>query len=217
VAEDKDWTCVLERPCRECGFDSSGVDPVELPGLFIANALDWQATLAGLHRTGRTTAPRGSRGESGVVARGAACDTTSSTVSGAVGGAMVGEWVTRRPTPGVWSPLEYACHVRDVHRLFQDRLQLILVAENPIFPDWDGDQAAEDGVYNQQPSAVVARDLVHAARGTAARYASIEVDQWQRTGQRSDGSPFTVATLGTYQLHDAVHHLHDVRCDRGYV
>ena len=23
-----------------------------------------------------------------------------------------------RPRPGVWSPLEYACHVRDVHRVF---------------------------------------------------------------------------------------------------
>ena len=29
---------------------------------------------------------------------------------------------TRRPAPATWSPLEYACHVRDVHRLFQQRL-----------------------------------------------------------------------------------------------
>ena len=29
--------------------------------------------------------------------------------------------VRRRPRPGVWSPLEYGCHVRDVFRLFERR------------------------------------------------------------------------------------------------
>ena len=32
----------------------------------------------------------------------------------------------RRPRPDVWSPLEYACHVRDVHVLFAERLRLML-------------------------------------------------------------------------------------------
>ena len=35
-------------------------------------------------------------------------------------------------------------------------------------------------------------------------------DQWQRTGRRSNGSAFTVETLGRYHLHDVVHHLWDV-------
>ena len=34
---------------------------------------------------------------------------------------------------------------------------------------------------------------------------------WQRRGLRSDGSEFTVETLGRYHLHDVVHHLYDVR------
>ena len=33
-----------------------------------------------------------------------------------------------RPSPHVWSPLEYACHVRDVHRLFGERLARMLGA-----------------------------------------------------------------------------------------
>ena len=33
--------------------------------------------------------------------------------------------VAVRPDPVVWSPLEYACHVRDVLRLFAERATLI--------------------------------------------------------------------------------------------
>lgn len=33
---------------------------------------------------------------------------------------------------------------------------------------------------------------------------------WDRTGQRSDGFTFTVATLSRYLVHDLEHHLHDV-------
>ena len=40
--------------------------------------------------------------------------------------------------------------------------------------------------------------------------ADVAPEQWQRAGRRSNGSVFTVASLGTYYLHDVVHHLHDV-------
>ena len=36
-----------------------------------------------------------------------------------------------RPSPHVWSPLEYACHVRDVNRLFLERLRLMLGRGRP--------------------------------------------------------------------------------------
>jgi len=45
--------------------------------------------------------------------------------------------VHKRPSPGVWSPLEYACHVRDVFRLYDHRLQRMLLEDAPLFPNWD--------------------------------------------------------------------------------
>src|SRR5260370_38004117 len=33
--------------------------------------------------------------------------------------------VRTRPEPQVWSPLEYACHVRDVCRIYDERLRLM--------------------------------------------------------------------------------------------
>jgi hypothetical protein len=45
----------------------------------------------------------------------------------------------RRPSPGTWSALGYACHVRDVLRLYDERLVLMLMTGGPRYPDWDQD------------------------------------------------------------------------------
>ncbi len=116
-----------------------------------------------------------------------------------------------RPSDDVWSTLEYACHVRDVHRLFSYRLTLMLEHDDPEFPNWDQDETAIAERYHEQDPAVVAGELVAAAESHAARWDTVGDDQWQRTGRRDNGSMFTVATFATYMLHDPVHHLADVR------
>jgi len=45
----------------------------------------------------------------------------------------------RRPSPGTWSALGYACHVRDVLRLCDERLVLMLATGGPRYPNWDQD------------------------------------------------------------------------------
>ncbi|GAA4404230.1 maleylpyruvate isomerase N-terminal domain-containing protein [Fodinibacter luteus] len=117
---------------------------------------------------------------------------------------------TARPRPSTWSPLEYACHVRDVCRLFEQRLRLVLAEDEPTFANWDQDETAVAARYREQDPAVVAREVVEAAAGLAGAYAAVPDDAWERTGTRSDGSVFTVLTLGQYGLHDLVHHLWDV-------
>jgi hypothetical protein len=53
----------------------------------------------------------------------------------------------RRPSPGIWSALEYACHVRDVLRLYDERLVLMLMTAGPRYPNWDQDATAVAGRY----------------------------------------------------------------------
>ncbi|HET7684707.1 MAG TPA: DinB family protein [Marmoricola sp.] len=118
---------------------------------------------------------------------------------------------TARPAPNVWSPLEYACHVRDVHRLFDERLQLMLAQDDPAFANWDQDATAIEERYAEQDPHTVGVELVEAAADVAATYACVPADQWEGTGRRSNGSAFTVETLGIYHLHDVTHHLWDVR------
>lgn len=121
-----------------------------------------------------------------------------------------GETVRERPSPGVWSPLEYACHVRDVFRLFDDRLRLMLEQDDPLFANWDQDAAAVAERYGEQDPAVVAVDVQAAGDTVSASFAAVSADQWGRTGRRSDGSAFSVESFGRYFIHDPVHHLWDV-------
>ncbi|GAB3674896.1 DinB family protein [Angustibacter aerolatus] len=125
-------------------------------------------------------------------------------------GVLTGPDVARRPAPRTWSPLEYACHVRDVHRVFGGRYEQMLRADDPLFADWDQDAAAAAGDYPGQPPADVARDLVAGAEQVAVRLESLTPDDVERPGRRSNGSRFTVTSLARYHLHDVVHHAWDV-------
>ena len=117
----------------------------------------------------------------------------------------------QRPAPGVWSALEYACHVRDVCRVFDGRLTLMLAEDGPRFANWDQDETALAERYGEQDPAVVDTQLQEAAATVSGTFAGVRDDQWDRSGLRSDGSQFTVLTLGRYFLHDLAHHLVDVR------
>lgn len=171
VADAKDWTWVLQRPCPECGFDTRTLSGPEVPRLLRQNASTWSQLL--LERT-------------------------------AVGS---------RPSEDRWSVLEYGCHVRDVFRIFDQRLQLMLHEDNPTFPNWDQDATAVADSYDAQHPAAVAVQLHDAATTLAARFDSVDAGSWSRQGSRSDGAHFTVATLARYLIHDPVHHLHDVGAD----
>ena len=118
--------------------------------------------------------------------------------------------VAIRPSPEVWSPLEYACHVRDTCRIFLGRLRRMLAEDDPAFENWDQDQTAVAKRYGEQDPLDVTAELDAAARELAAAYAGVAGDQWNRTGLRSDGSRFTVLSLGQYLVHDPVHHVYDV-------
>lgn len=117
---------------------------------------------------------------------------------------------TQRPKEDVWSPLEYACHVRDVHLVFAERVARMLAEDDPVFPNWDQDQAAVDGDYASQDPAAVARELAAAALTVSGLYDDAAGADWQRGGRRDNGSEFTVESIGRYHLHDVHHHLWDV-------
>ncbi|MBA0046888.1 DinB family protein [Mycobacteroides sp. LB1] len=118
--------------------------------------------------------------------------------------------VRQRPDERTWSPLEYGAHVRDVFRIFLTRLQLMLDEDNPLFENWDQDRTAIEDRYSDQNPATVAAELAAAGEAIAAAFAKVPQSSLSRHGRRSNGSVFTVETLGLYFMHDPVHHLHDV-------
>jgi hypothetical protein len=165
--DTKDWTWVLQRPCGECGFDTSSFPREAMARMIRENASAWELVLE-------------------------AADART------------------RPAPTVWSPLEYGCHVRDVFRLYDYRLGLMLSQDDPLYPNWDQDETAVRDRYAEQEPARVQVEVVEAAAGLADRIDTVAGDTWQRPGRRSDGANFTVESIARYMLHDVVHHLHDV-------
>lgn len=130
----------------------------------------------------------------------------------AMGG--IGGHLTARPAPDKWSPLEYTCHVRDVFRLYDYRLDLMLTQDDPLYPNWDQDETALAERYAEQDPDVVTREFSAAANTLADRFAGVHGEQWQRVGRRSDGAQFTIDTFGRYFIHDPIHHLYDVTGDQ---
>jgi hypothetical protein len=123
---------------------------------------------------------------------------------------LAGPGAALRPRPDKWSALEYGCHVRDVFRLYDYRLGLMLTQDDPLYPNWDQDETALADRYDTQDPATVTAELTAAAEALAARFAAVAGEQWARLGRRGDGASFTVETFARYLMHDPVHHLYDV-------
>src|SRR6187402_2919662 len=97
-----------------------------------------------------------------------------------------------RPNDETWSALEYAAHTRDVFRIYDYRLGLMLAEDDPLFPNWDQDATAVEEKYNEQDPATVSDELQAAAASLADAFDAVPVDAWQRPGRRSDGVGFTI-------------------------
>jgi DinB superfamily len=121
------------------------------------------------------------------------------------------EALRQRPSDDRWSGLEYACHVRDVFRIYDYRLGLMLTQDDPTFPNWDQDESAVTERYNEQDPATVTDELVAAAETLAGSFDGVGEGAWGRTGSRSDGAHFTVESFARYMVHDPIHHLVDVQ------
>ncbi len=122
--------------------------------------------------------------------------------------------VRDRPDDSTWSPLEYACHVRDVHRVYAGRVGRMLAEDGPHYDNWDQDITAVEERYREQDPLTVAREVADAGSELGALFAGVSGRAWERTGFRSDGAAFTVDTIGRYYLHDIEHHVWDVTGSR---
>ncbi len=115
-----------------------------------------------------------------------------------------------RPDDATWSPLEYACHVRDIYVRYDARVVLMLTEDDPYYPNWDQDASALDDRYDEQDPATAVAELTAAGLALATRLDGLSPEQWQRPGRRSDGASFTIDTLTRYMAHDTFHHVWDL-------
>ena len=117
----------------------------------------------------------------------------------------------RRPEPGVWSAVEYACHIRDVLLVFAVRVHRGAVEERPVLDPMYADWRAERFGYSHAPVDVLVAELRTAVDGFVAEVQSVPDDAWERTVVRRPEEVRTVRWLVRQAAHECVHHLGDVR------
>jgi uncharacterized damage-inducible protein DinB len=101
----------------------------------------------------------------------------------------------RRPSPGKWSILEIACHLRDMEReAYLARYRRILAEEEPQLPDVDGDVIALARDYRSQRLPAVLKDWQAARRESLRVLKGVKGGAWQRAG--------THATAGRLSMED---------------
>jgi DinB superfamily len=119
------------------------------------------------------------------------------------------ESIRASPSAEVWSPIQYGAHVRDMLRIFGDRILLAVAEENPSVP-WFDPGPEGWAAYNRMAVSELASDIAEEAQ----RFSEIIDDRseadWSRTAMRDGEDPFTVGGLACFGVHEAHHHLLDV-------
>ncbi|MFI0895742.1 DinB family protein [Streptomyces sp. NPDC020983] len=123
------------------------------------------------------------------------------------------ETLRRRPEPATWSPLEYACHVRDVLLVQRERVLAARRTRTPFAEPMGRDERVEhDGYAEQRPEDVV-RQLQDAALLLAHALGRLGPADWDRTLLYTypERAERPLRWLAAHTVHELRHHLLDVR------
>ncbi len=118
------------------------------------------------------------------------------------------------PEPGVNSPIQYGAHVRDILKVYGERMALAVEQDNPIVPMFNPPQEVWE-VYNGLNAQELASDIDAQAGRLAELVSSMGPSDWSRIVINDRGQygvyTFTVAGLARNAVHEAHHHLLDAR------
>lgn len=120
--------------------------------------------------------------------------------------------LTRRTAPERWSPLEYACHVRDVLITQRERVLLARRVDVPAAVPMGRDERVAHEGYAQSDPAEVAEEVTIAARLLANALRRLDTRDWElrivyNWPHRTER---TLRWVAVNTLHDVRHHLLDI-------
>jgi S-DNA-T family DNA segregation ATPase FtsK/SpoIIIE len=120
--------------------------------------------------------------------------------------------VRQRPTPDVWSPLEYAAHVRDVLAEQRRRAGRALDEDLPRWGTMRPEALVTERGYNHDDPGAVVDTLEANAEALAGFLEALDEEGWARQGIYNwpTEQPRDLVWLGRHTVHELVHHLLDV-------
>jgi DinB superfamily len=146
------------------------------------------------------------------VAGPAIVETVARLAASLAGADRAGGDVAARRRPELWSPLEYACHVRDVLLVQRERALAARRRDRPAFEPMGRDERVEHDGYADQDPADVVRQLADAALMFANVLSRLPAADWERPliysyPERAERS---VRWLAVHTVHEVRHHLLDI-------
>ncbi|WP_082279519.1 DinB family protein [Mycobacterium colombiense] len=119
----------------------------------------------------------------------------------------------RRARPGLWSPLEYACHLRDVLLVQRERVLAARRVNGADCAAMGREERVEHDGYNEQDPIDVARQLSDAATLFSNVLARLAGDDWERTVvyHYPETSQRSLRWVAVHTAHELQHHLLDIR------
>jgi hypothetical protein len=114
--------------------------------------------------------------------------------------------VTRRPAPGRWSAHEHACHLAHVHRLFFDRLDVMLASPAPVITPYQPGESDADDLLSRMDLATALRQFVADRRLLVSRLRTLTPADWARAAEHPEYSHYSVFIMFRHlALHDFLH------------
>ena len=113
----------------------------------------------------------------------------------------------RRRTPeGKWSPLEHACHLRDIETVFTERISKAAFADRPSFWMADNDALAAGLRYAESDPGAVAKEFAQRRAETLTLLRALPHAAWQRTGRHPHRGEVSILQLAQILAgHDRSH------------
>jgi enterochelin esterase-like enzyme len=112
----------------------------------------------------------------------------------------------RRPAPAKWSAHEHFCHLASQEPPMRERLERMLLADDPELAPLSPSPEEEQGALRQVDLGDAMERFARERAAVVARLRALPPEGWERTGRHPERSPYTVFILARQlMLHDMLH------------
>lgn len=107
------------------------------------------------------------------------------------------EALRRPPAPGKWSAIEVACHLRDIDRLYAERVTKAAFSDRPSFWMMDNALISEKLGYRSSGAAPVLKEHRRRRQDLCSLLRALPHESWQRTGLHPTRGELTIEKLAS--------------------
>jgi hypothetical protein len=120
------------------------------------------------------------------------------------------EAVRRSPQPGKWSAIEVACHLRDIDRIYAERVTKVAFSDRPSFWMMDNARVSEKLRYRDADPTAVLKEHRRRREDLLSLLRALPQSAWQRTGLHPKRGELTLEKLAAVIADHDENHLRQI-------